>query len=583
MKKLILDKTKISFSKKNTNFFLSDLFFILFKNKKQFKYSILNKSDLKFKTQVEQIKYIKKIYKTIIKEIILKLNLIHKTNWEFKTWNFFLGHWLHDYIAVILDRIYLIKSVLKKRVNISDQISIGRNASLISNDLNQFTKNAASINWNNKLMSRILYLITTNNFNRNSSFLILKKKDKNYKKSFDLLFNFKLNILKFFYFFLPKKFVFYNSYIKDKFVLFKIFLRLCSLPLPYTFSFFNNHIVNANIDINLRKKINLDFKKNEKLDTKIIKFLFTETFPKIYLEGFATQKKIAENSFLPKKINGVFTCSSQRDNSFKFWLADKIQNKQKIFYGSHGVGYNMFKNLYHQEHELKISNNFFVWGSKKTNSKMISVGNFLNGSNKFKIKIANISNILIVLPFVALFKRRMSLFFSKNLLHDFKQLNNILCYLKINNKSVYLKSHPKNTLNKLNIINLLELKNKKIKILNQSDNFENIKKNFSMLIFTYMSTEFTNSLSSNRPCMIYLNKAELKNYKKDAITYLLKLHSVGILHFTGKSLALKLNSVRSNINNWWNNKETIKIKKQFCESYCNPNFNYKLMTIYFKK
>ena len=89
MKKLILDKTKISFSKKNTNFFLSDLFFILFKNKKQFKYSILNKSDLKFKTQVEQIKYIKKIYTTIIKEIILKLNLIHKTNWEFKTWNFF--------------------------------------------------------------------------------------------------------------------------------------------------------------------------------------------------------------------------------------------------------------------------------------------------------------------------------------------------------------------------------------------------------------------------------------------------------------------------------------------------------------
>ena len=72
------------------------------------------------------------------------------------------------------------------------------------------------------------------------------------------------------------------------------------------FSFFNNHIVNANIDINLRKKINLDFKKNEKLDTKIIKFLFTETFPKIYLEGFATQKKNCIKFLFTKKNKWSF-------------------------------------------------------------------------------------------------------------------------------------------------------------------------------------------------------------------------------------------------------------------------------------
>lgn len=567
MGKLVLQQPKISSNKKK---FLKKIKF--------FKYLILNKKDISYKTQSQQIKFTKKIYKQIIKDIALKLNNIHKINWDLKTWNFFLGQWIHDYISIIIDRLHLIKPILKKKINSNHQFEAGKNISLISNDLSEFTRNAVTVNWNNKLNLRLLYLIKTKNFDKNNSYKILKKKINLENEIFNyLIFKIKILILKFIYFFFfSKKIVFYNSYIKNRFKVLKIFLKIKTIPLHYSFTFFNKKIIKSKIDLNLRKKIEFDYKKNENLHLKIIKFLFLEMFPKIYLEGFAKQKKISENSHLPNKIERVFTSSATDDNSFKFWLADKINKNKKIYFGSHGVGYNIYKENYDEEHQLKISNKLFIWGKKKYSRKMIPIGNFLINPQNNNKKLLTDFKILIVLPYIFLFKRRMSFFFLNALMNDFKQLENLLIRLKTKTSNIYLRPHPKNTFNEFNLSNFITLDKKKITIID-NNKFENIEKKFSVLVFLYLSTEFTNSLAIDRPCMIFLNKNELRLYRKEVIKIFLNLHSVGILHFSGKSLANKLNETSANINSWWNNQKTKKIKNEFRRNFSDSKFNYNLL------
>ena len=79
-------------------------------------------------------------------------------------------------------------------------------------------------------------------------------------------------------------------------------------------------------------------------------------------------KKIADNSHLPKKIKVVFTSAVYNDETFKFWLADKMNSGTKLAHGQHGGGaYFVLKELFWETFEIEISNKYFNWGKKKVN------------------------------------------------------------------------------------------------------------------------------------------------------------------------------------------------------------------------
>ena len=584
MNRLILDLNKISYKNNDTNFFLDKFYLHLLKSKKKFNFVILNKNDISLKKQISQLKIKKKIYNILIRELTNKLNSIHNINWRLKTWDFLLGHWLDSYISVILDRFEKIKPIFNRKINISNYLFLGKSASLITNDLTEFNYFSSTISWNKKITSRLLYLVTTKNFNNKFSLLnsIQNYKIKQYSYLNSLFFNFKLILLDFLYFFIRlNSFIFYKSYIKDKLTLLKIMLNLKTFPIPYSLSFLDNRVVKSKINLNLRKKINLNYENETNLCIKIIKFLLPEMLPLIYLEGFDQQKKISEKCFLPKKVNGIFTCSTHKDNSFKFWLADKIQSNVNIFFGTHGVGYQMKRFMFHREHEIKFSKKYFVWGEKKFNKKMISIGNFLvNFKNRTKIT-QNKNKFLLILHVLEFYKTRSDFYFPNSRIEDLNEIQKFLNCIKFDvKKKIEIRPHPKKK--ELSLLNYLNFDKKIIKILNSRVNIEKKLNDYSLLIFPYLSTLFTSSLSLNKPCMIYLNKSDLKIYSKTTIKNFYKLHSVGILHFSGVSLAKKLNEIQINIDKWWNDHSLVNVKKEFCHNYCGSDFNYKKMLTHLK-
>ena len=588
MKILILNPKKISYKKNYENFFLNNFFLKLKKYRfKKLNYHILNKKDISKKIQLFQIKFTKKISRDILREIVPKLNNIHNIKWNLKTWDFFVGLWIHSYVYIIFDRLNLIKKI-KKKINLNEQLIIGRDAPLISNDFGKFHEYAGKIDWNEKLISRLIYLIKSKDFNNTESILNSQKflKPKNLPKINIIILNLVITFFKILSFFLinKKSFVFFNSYIKSKYKLCKIIFNLGSVPFPYSFTLFNSLIIQCKINPQLRKKIKLNFKKEKNIKLKIIKFLFNETFPLIYLEGFLTQKRIADKSHLPKNIKGVFTCSARHDNLFKFWLADKIQKKKKIFFGTHGAGYNMYDLFEYQKHEENISKKYFIWGNRKYSSKMISVGNFLVDSSMKYSNYLEKKNYLLVLPVMSIYKRTLTLFSNESTLLTARNIElflNNLSY-KIKNK-IHIRTHPQDERTDFSFLDLISLNKKLIKILDKGEKYTKISNNYSLAIFPYLSTEFLNSLTLDRPCLIYLNKIELAKFKKDARELLDELHSIGIVNFSGVSMAKNLKRISKDINKWWNDKKTIKIKKKFCYNYCNNNFDYKLIIDELKK
>lgn len=586
MKLLILNPKKISYKKNYVNFFLNSFFLKLKKYKfKKINYNILNKNDVSEKIQRFHVKQSKKISEDILKEIVPKLNNVHNINWSKRTWDFFIGKWIIGYVSIILDRLYLIKNI--KKINLDEQLIIGKNTALISNDYIKFIDFAGKIDWNEKLISRLIYLIKSKNFNNTEFILNSQKffKPQNTKKINIIILKLVVTILKILNFFLVKEnsIIFYNSYIKNKFKLFKIILKLGSVPFPYSFPLFDSMIVQSKVNPQLRNKITLNFTKEKNIKYKIIKFLVNETFPLIYLEGFLRQKEIAENSHLPKNVKGIFTCAATSDTLFKFWLADKIQKKKKIFFGTHGAGYNMYDNFEHQKKEENISKKYFVWGNRKYSSKMVSVGNFLVNSKIKNFNYSNKKNYLLVLPVLDIYKISPNFFYNKSNLLTIENieffLNNLSYEIR---QKIHLRMHPKESRKDFSFSDFISFNKKKIKILDKSKNFSKISKNYSLQIFVYLSTEFMNCLTLDKPCIIYLNKVEITKFKKDAKELLFELHSVGIVHFSGLSMAKNLKKISKNINKWWNDKKVIKIKKKFCYNYCNTNFNYKKMLIHLK-
>ena len=215
---------------------------------------------------------------------------------------------------------------------------------------------------------------------------------------------------------------------------------------------------------------------------------------------------------------------------------------------------------------------------------MISVGNFLVDSSMKYSNYLEKKNYLLVLPVMSIYKRTLTLFSNESTLLTARNIElflNNLSY-KIKNK-IHIRTHPQDERTDFSFLDLISLNKKLIKILDKGEKYTKISNNYSLAIFPYLSTEFLNSLTLDRPCLIYLNKIELAKFKKDARELLDELHSIGIVNFSGVSMAKNLKRISKDINKWWNDKKTIKIKKKFCYNYCNYNFDYKLIIDELKK
>tara|TARA_B100001248_G_C27390364_1_gene462040 strand:+ start:1100 stop:2761 length:1662 start_codon:yes stop_codon:yes gene_type:complete len=503
-------------------------------------------------------------YEHLLNIIYPRLNKLHGLNWKKRSWRILIGPWLARFVYIIFNRYQIIKKVKLKNKTLINKISLFKNKIIIPEDLNHFT-NLSMTNQYNFFIYNLL--IKKNNIEKIEDKILKNKKNVNYLR---VLFNIFLGtIIKIFTKFLsPSKSVFiYKPYFSNYRFIFNLFFKLKKIPISYPI-YLEKYF--AFEDVSLKKrKIFQNIKSKNKFEQILIE-LIPFFIPKFYVENFKKNFCLA-NFFYPKHKTIITSAGVWKDNLFKIWLSETINNNGKLICRQHGGNYGQNQLIFEEKHEIKISDYYLTWGWKNNNKKIIpTVG--LNSHSKKNNSIFQKKNILFFTQ-----TAHKYLYFDCGTMDKFKSdsyFKSIYSFFKYLNPNVrnevFLRfKNLRDTSSKSSIDNEMKLKLqnkfKNLKISTTEKIYEDMF-NKKLNIFTYNGTAFLQALKMNFPSIIIFNKnyVYLTPSSKKIFKY---LKNNNIFFDSPRKAAIFINKNYYNFDKWWNTIEVRKSVKYFIRKY----------------
>ena len=96
--------------------------------------------------------------------------------------------------------------------------------------------------------------------------------------------------------------------------------------------------------------------------------------------------------------------------------------------------------------------------------------------------------------------------------------------------------------------------------------------NSKLVVYSYISTGYLETLASNYPTIIFANLDDCL-LNNETLDDLKTLHDANIFHYNFNSAASFINNNFSSIYNWWDSDKTQKARKNFCQKYAFLNKN----------
>ena len=454
-----------------------------------------------FNEYLKDIKKIKKIYIVILKQVSAKLNQHFKIKKNLRYWKILIGPWLMSFISAYYEKNLLINTLLKHKGKlIIPVVNLRENKNISKNYNDFFYKNLLSSDWQDYLFSLILgKKKLKNNVTLIKKKIIIKKiftnKKINFtsilKKKFILLFN-KL----FSSYIRNQKVIFFDNTFSLKNKINLLFKNFC-FPIPTDLSYKNEEP-----DFLLR---NLLGKSNIK--NTFYKEILKESFlnlPTCFLEDFHTIKNIIfkkKRKAIPKLIVSTYGMSP---NTFEtFCIAENISYGSKLILNQHGPRYSNIKNNFMFNHELSISDKYLVPNKIRKSKKIINLGTLKTIKN-----IYNKSGDKIL--FLMLTKSR----YNRLIDTEFNNIKQLYKYYKficpdfysILNKKLKAKlifrSGKKNYWNEKEILKK-NCRLAKIDFNREESNYFEIATRSKIVICSYLSTAFYETLYINKPVILY--------------------------------------------------------------------------------
>ena len=256
------------------------------------------------------------------------------------------------------------------------------------------------------------------------------------------------------------------------------------------------------------------------------------------------------------------------NTQFKYYLLHNYKNNMLI-YLQHGHGYGMDQSNLSERYEVNLCDFFLTYGWRSRNKKVIP---FFQDSY-LDINYKSSSGIIILSSVAPKHLHRFQQFpigysINKNFIeNNIKFLNNLSI-----NKKVYFRNYPNSDKYGWNFSQSVKKKHKDLIIDNEKNIYESISKK-QIVVCDHFGTSFMELLQFDKPCIIYfdLKSYSFNNHLKKCIHDLCK---VNIIFYDPKKAADHLNGVIYNLDNWWNDNNTVKAKNTFRNLFCRKARNY---------
>lgn len=496
--------------------------------------------------------YSKQIKNILFKKIIGPLNTIHNVDYTEKKWFIIIFPWLSRFVDNFVHY-----NILKKKLNSGDINSNNseNNIALNHNAFGVLTSDVASdyskIYLNNFLKSEL-----NKNLKTAKIFNPIKKKNSITNK----VINFYNSLVVY----LPH---FYTDIYSIKLII-KLIIKFRSLPVLLTYQP-DLHILKNKIQIDLRKKFyNLISYNLKDQELKRISRFLAHQIPLTYMENFRKYKDFAEKKSFNKTVFFLFTYST--NDIVKFLLSEFVKTKKLTIIYQHGGGYSNLRYYDEEEYNFKISDLFLLWSkSKNKKAKQVPCQYFIAKNNK-KLKKYEIMIVNAAFP---VFHRYNFPLIGDKILKSLSQQFKFIKSLKNNSRKelrVRFADHQRRV--SYSSVAAYEKANLNIKEI-KFGSYKNFIGNSKLVIHTYFSTTFFQSIINDVPTILLIKKnSYFFNTKFNII--LNKLYKNKILHYSANSAADHVDQIYPNIDLWWKKKEVIKVKNELKNQYGYTDSNW---------
>jgi len=519
-----------------------------------------------YSKKLEDKKKILRLHGYFLGQLTIFLNKYHNRNYSKRYWSIVLSQWLFKFISTVLFRWNLINSLekkkyifLQKEINSNDVIPLG---------IEDFNRMSFTNYWNHYIYTQIIKHSFSDKLRITKAGKITKNNERDliYQKLKTTNIKEKLSfyIQKFFNFFPQNKntliIATYMSNLQEMKLnlLTNKSLLFYKIPRPYLL-FEKKSLYTIN-----RK----NFKKLKSSKDSLENFLSIEIMkclPSSYLENFDKVENLVNKIPFPKSPKKIFTTLGIcRDTLMDRYIARKVENGSSLILAQHGGLYFQEKIHFSSTHEVNISNKYLSWGNIKKR-KVIPIGVIKNLKTNFKVSNKIILEVRKRNKYVGEIKLDSGFSESKKY---FKELCLFFKLLKGNKicENLFIKLHETESL--WNEKKLFISHNSELKFLDNKKKMIKEINSAKLVIHTYCGTGHLESLSINKPTLIFfvhnpnLFDKKTKNYIKEFI-------KLGIIHRSPQSLFKMLVSLENskNIQKWWNTNKRQNLLRKYRKDY----------------
>ena len=517
----------------------------------------------------DRYNFCEKIFNSLLRDLVIELNSIHKIDYSQRSWDIIIGKWLRDIIQISYKN-YLQIDYALKNYNINKIYSIDyKNYDLAVDDTLSQSLARIDSEWLFSLCSKLLDYLNykkeiVSNLPKKSFFVLPKKEinNRHVKNKGKKLFFKIISLMKYFvninnYAVINKT---YLPFINEKMLELKFF----QIPLVWP----EIEVKYKDRNQNLRSNIKLSMKNVVDSFENFLRINLPNLLPTFVLENFQNIKKISNGNLYPKKPKFIFTSVSYAyDEVFKVYAANQIKNKIPYFIGQHGNNY--FTQIQcNYLSEFNYSDKFISWGIKK-DPKVINGFNFKTINHRKRSFNKN-GKLLMLLE-----DRTDACFaFHKN---DFSQQKQIETSIKIIQS--LRPDIKKNTILRLTSFHFNEYfgtkyvdfyKNLGVTIEAGRKDVNKLFSQSRLSLFNYDSTGILENYIYNIPTLFIVSRDYLNRLTSEAERKYQMLLDNSLMFVDEKKLIEHINKHWSNITEWWMSEKNQKVINEF-----NKNFNVK--------
>tara|TARA_A100001015_G_scaffold281400_1_gene344628 strand:- start:405 stop:2156 length:1752 start_codon:yes stop_codon:yes gene_type:complete len=516
--------------------------------------------------KLEDKKKILRLHDYFLEQLTTFLNKYHNRNYSKRYWSIILGLWLFKFISSVSFRWNLISCLEKKKY-------IFLQKEIISNDviplgIEDYIKMADSNYWHHYIYTQIIKHSFSDKLRITKVGKITKNNERDliYQKlkTSNIIEKLSLCVQKFFNFFPQNKnTLIFSTYMSN---LQEMKLNLLTNKSLLFYKMLRPYLLFEKKGLfSINRK---NFKKLKSSKDRLENFLSVEILkclPSSYLENFEKVENLVNKIPFPKSPKKIFTTLGIfRSTLMDRYIARNVENGSSLILAQHGGLYFQEKIHFSSIHEVNISNKYLSWGNVKKR-KVIPIGIIKNLKTNFNVSNKIILEVRKRTKYVGEIKLDSGFSESKKY---FKELCLFFKLLKGNKicEDLLIKLHETESL--WNEKKQFMSHNSGLKFLDKRKKMIKEINNAKLVIHTYCGTGHLESLSINKPTLIFFVH-NLNLFDKKTKNYIKEFIKLGIIHRSPQSLFKMLISLENskNIEKWWNTNKIQNLLRRYMNDY----------------